>query len=151
MNPNHEQQPEDVQVETALRHFRESIHHWSDQEYSRPRSVAATRRSGLWFLRNRFAGWGLASVLTIAAVGVPTGIHIRHENQIKAEQAAAIADQAKREEAQRQASTQINSLQINSMQLNDEELMSHVDQDIAQAAPDAMEPLASLMSDSTSE
>jgi hypothetical protein len=146
MNSNHEQQTEDVQVETALRHFRESVHHWSGQEYSRPRSVAATRRSGLWFLRNRMAGWGLASVLTIAAVGVPTGIHIRHEIQIKAEQEAAIADQAKREEAQRQASLQINSLQI-----NDEELMSHVDQDIAQAAPDAMEPLASLMSDSTSE
>ncbi len=31
-----------------------------------------------------------------------------------------------------------------------EELMRHVDRDIAQAAPDAMEPLARLMSDSGS-
>jgi len=29
--------------------------------------------------------------------------------------------------------------------------LSHVDSDVAQAAPDAMEPLASLMSDSSSQ
>jgi hypothetical protein len=30
-------------------------------------------------------------------------------------------------------------------------LLSHVDSDIAQAAPDAMQPLASLMSDSSTK
>ena len=32
--------------------------------------------------------------------------------------------------------------------MSDDELLAHVDNDIAQGAPDAMEPLASLMSES---
>jgi hypothetical protein len=32
--------------------------------------------------------------------------------------------------------------------IDDEELLSHVDSDIAQATPDAMEPLASMMTQS---
>ena len=141
MSFEEKQQTEDVQVETALRHFRESIHTWSEQEYARPRSAASSHRSGLWFLRNRVAGWGLASALTLTAVGVPTTLYLRHEQQVKADQQAALKAQALRDLQQRQAV----------LQINDEELMSHVDADISQAAPDAMQPLASLMSDTTNE
>jgi uncharacterized membrane protein YdfJ with MMPL/SSD domain len=138
MNSDDKQQTEDVQVETALRNFRESVHTWSEAEYARPRSVPASRRSGLWFMHHRFAAWGLASAIAITAVGVPTGMHVHYEQQLKAKQQAAAEAEAKREFAERQAA----------LQVNDEELLINVDQDIAQAAPDAMEPLASLMSDS---
>ena len=141
MNFEEKQQTEDVQVETALRHFRESIHTWSEQEYARPRSVASNRRSGLWFVQNRLASWGLSSALTLTAVGVPTTLYLRHEQQVKVDQQIATEAQRLRDEQQRQAA----------LQVNDEELMSHVDADISQAAPDAMQPLASLMSDTANE
>jgi hypothetical protein len=35
--------------------------------------------------------------------------------------------------------------------MSDDELLSHVDSDVAQVAPDAMEPLASLMSDASTK
>jgi len=144
MNSDHQQQTEDVQVETALRHFRESMHAWSEQEYVRPRSIS-TRSGILWFLRHRAATWGLACGLAVTAIGVPTGVHLRNLQQFRIHQAeqaaAAAAAEAKHEEEQRQAA----------LQINDEELMRHVDQDIAQSAPDSLQPLASLMSDSTSE
>jgi hypothetical protein len=136
-NEHHEM--EDVQVETALRHFRESIHGWSEHEFAKPRAVPASQRSGLWSMRNRVAAWGLASLLVISAVTVPVDVHYRHQQQRIAAQRAAGESQRKHDEELRQMA----------MAMTDEELMRHLDSDVSQATPDAMEPLASLMYDST--
>lgn len=133
---------EDAEVKAALRRFRESVHDWSDREYSKPRLVQRSRWSGFWgALSNPVMGWSLASALVLASVGVPVTVH--HEHQVAAEHKLALEQQQKRvaEEARLQAAAKIS----------DEELLAHVDDDIAQAAPDAMQPLASLMSDSTGE
>jgi hypothetical protein len=131
---------EDPQVEAALRNFRQSIHSWSEQEYSRTRIPAASSRRSSWSLfTNPIAAWGLAGVLAVSAVTVPTSMHYRHvEQQRVAEQAAA--------EAQRQQELQHqHEIEQAAMKISDDELLSHIDSDLAQAAPDAMEPLASLM------
>ena len=131
---------EDPQVEAALHHFRQSVRSWSEQEYSRTRIPAVSRRSSWNWLANPVAAWTLAGALAVSAVTVPTSIHLRHEHQrVAAQQAAA--------EAQRQQELRHQQeLQQAARNISDEELLSHIDSDLAQAAPDAMEPLASLMS-----
>ena len=132
------EQVEDVQVETALRHFRESVHGWSEQEYGRARVIQRSRWSGFWrVMANPAMVSTLGCALVITSVGIPVTVH--HERVVAAEQLAARERQQKlaAEEKERQAANA----------MDDEELMSHVDSDIAQAAPDAMQPLASLMND----
>jgi hypothetical protein len=67
---------------------------------------------------------------------VPVRIH--HERQVVAEQNAA-------RERQLELAKEAREQQANAM--TDDELLSHVDSDIAQGAPDAMQPLASMMTD----
>ena len=134
------QETEDVQVEAALRHFRESVHGWSDREFGRPRVIQRSRWDAMArMLARPVMVWSLASALVVASVGVPAAVH--HERQVATERQLALERQREMEAdaAKKQAATE----------MNDDELMSHVDSDIAQAAPDAMEPLASLMSDTT--
>ena len=131
---------EDQEIEAALKNFRASVHAWSEAEFSRPRTAKTARQS--WLLRmmaNPVLGWGLASVLLVSGAAVPVAVH--HERQVAAQRFAAIQQQ------QHQAAEAAARLAQNSM--DDEELLKHVDSDIAQAAPDAMEPLASLMGDTT--
>ena len=130
---------EDAQVESALRHFRESVRGWSEQEYARPRTVPARKGMGWWLAISKPAmGWGLAAVLAVSAVTVPVARH-RQEEQRQAEARRQAEElKQKQQDAERQAA----------LAMNDEELMSHVDSDIAQATPDALEPLASMMTDS---
>jgi uncharacterized protein HemX len=129
---------EDPRVESALRHFRESVRTWSEEEFAKPRSAARPAGNSLWRLvTNPVAAWAMAGVLVAGGVGVPAGIY--HQRQVAAAREAANLEQQKLKaaEAQRQAM----------LAMNDDELMSHVDSDIAQATPDAMQPLASMMSD----
>ena len=135
---------EDVQVEAALRHFRESVHGWSEREFGKTRTVRRSRLNAILdamfhVIAKPAVGWSLAAAMLAAAAGVPVAVH--HEREIAKEQQLTIErqEQAKLEAAKQQAATA----------MNDDELMSHVDSDIAQAAPDAMEPLASLISDTT--
>jgi hypothetical protein len=124
----------------ALRHFRESVHDWSDEEFGRARVIRRSRWDAMWrMMANPVMAWSLACVLTVASVGVPVNIH--HRQVVAAERQAELEKQKKlaEEKAQQQAAAAA---------INDEELMSHVDSDIAQGAPDAMQPLAQLMSDS---
>ena len=133
---------EDQDVQTALKNFRASVHAWSEQEMARPRQVQPVRLSGwMRLMATPMLGWGLASVLVVAGVTVPVRVH--HERQVAAMRQAAIQEQ------QRQAVEAAARLAQNSM--DDEELLKHVDSDIAQAAPDAMEPLASLMGDTAGQ
>jgi len=130
---------EDREIEAALKNFRASVHAWSEAEFSRPRSVKTARQSGVWrLIANPVLGWGLAAVLVVGGGAVPVAVH--HERQVAAQRLAAIQQQ------QHQAAEAAARLAQNA--IDDEELLKHVDSDIAQAAPDAMQPLASLMGDS---
>jgi hypothetical protein len=131
---------EDPQVAEALRHFRESVHAWSEAEYSKPRTVRQARRNSIWsIMASPLLGWSLAAIVLGTSVGVPVEMH--HRNQVQAAQKVA-ADQAAQKLAQEKAE------QARIAAIDDDELMSHVDSDIAQDAPDAMQPLASLMNTS---
>jgi hypothetical protein len=141
---------EDVEMEAALRHFRQSVHAWSEHEYGRAaiRNAEAQggRRSGGWWrIKAPALGWALAAAVVVSGVAVPTTIH--HQRQVVAEQAAiqrAAAEQARQKlaaDVAREAGPA----------MNDDELLSHVDSDIAQSTPDAMEPLARLMSDTNEQ
>ena len=135
-----DRETEDVQA--ALRHFREGVHGWSEQEFGRARVVRRSRWDAMFHVIAKPAvGWSLAAAMLAAAAGVPVAVH--HEREIAKEQQLTIErqEQAKLEAAKQQAAPA----------MNDDELMSHVDSDIAQAAPDAMEPLASLMSDTAAK
>jgi hypothetical protein len=132
---------EDQKVDAALKLFRESMHAWSEQEFAKPRAIAA-RPGGLWrMIANPIAVWAFGGALIVTGVAVPTGIH--HQHQVDAARIAAQIEQQRMqaEQAQRQAM----------LAMNDDELMRHVDSDIAQATPDAMQPLASLMADTDSQ
>ena len=152
MNPDTlKEQAEDVQVEAALRNFRASIHHWSEQEFARPRAIERTRwsrfQTGFWrMIANPALGGTLAAALLIASVGVPMGI--QHEHKIAAERQAAL-DQQKRELEQHLAAEEAKkSAAANTV--DDGAFLDDVDSDIARATPDAMQPLASLMIDGPS-
>ena len=133
---------EDRDVQAALKNFRASVHAWSEQEMARPRQVQPVRASRwMRLMAVPMLGWGLAGVLVVTGVTVPVSVH--HVRQVAATRRAAIQEQ------QRQAAEAAARLAQNSM--DDEELLKHVDSDIAQAAPDAMEPLASLMGDTTAQ
>jgi hypothetical protein len=136
---------EDPQVEMALRNFRESVRGWSEQEFARPRVVQPSRRGmAWWFVRHTGAAWALAVVVAVSGVSVPVGVHFHNEQlRIEAQRVSDAVEQAKQQhlaEVQRQADT-----------IDDEALLKDVDSDIAQGTPDAMEPLASLMSDSATK
>jgi hypothetical protein len=133
---------EDQEVQAALKNFRASVHAWSEEEYGRAHSVRSAQRSGLsrW-MASPVLGWGMAAVLAVAAVAVPVSVH--HERQV------AAAEHAAQLQHERQAAEAAARLAASSV--DDEYLLSHVDSDIAQATPDAMEPLASLMSDPTAQ
>jgi hypothetical protein len=128
---------EDVQVEEALRNFRASVHAWSERELRPNRTPKAASR---WMVAPAMA-WGLASVLAVAAVTVPVSVH--HERQVAAARLAAEQQQKQR------AAAEAARAAANSM--DDEALLNHVDSDIAQSTPDAMEPLASLMGETSSQ
>jgi hypothetical protein len=132
----------DEQVELALRNFRESVHGWSAQEYCKARTIRRSRWDLVWrMMANPVLGWTMTGALVVGSVGVPVRVH--HERQVAAERSAQSLrqQQLEKENEARQAA----------VQMSDDELLAHVDSDIAQDTPDAMQPLASLMSDSTTK
>jgi hypothetical protein len=135
-------QLQDAQVEAALRHFRSSVHEWSGQEFGRARVVRRSRWDAMFQVIARPAvGWAMAALLAAASVGVPLALH--REREVATAHSLVMERQREMEAnaARQQAAPE----------MNDDELMSHVDSDIAQAAPDAMEPLASMMSDTAAK
>ena len=131
------QELEDPQVEAALRNFRQSVRGWSDGEFTKTRTITPKARAWRYW-QVPVLGWGLAAILVVSAVSVPVEIH--HQRQVAADRAAAEQQKQRLINADQQTASFESAM-------TDEELLSHVDTDIAQAAPDAMEPLARLMSD----
>jgi hypothetical protein len=137
----------DQEVEQALKNFRASVHAWSEAEFTRSRAVRAPQ-SSLWrWLAAPAVSWGAAAVLAFTAIGVPVVVHHEHQVQILARQHAD--EQQRLRDAQEKAATQMATIQMAAM--DDDKLLQHVDEDIRQSTPDAMEPLASLMSTSGQE
>jgi hypothetical protein len=138
----------DVELESALRNFRLNIHQWSDQEFARPRTIERSRwevfQSRFWrAIANPALGGTMAAVLLLSLVGVPAGI--QYEHKVTAERQAAMDLQKRQADEVRKAEVAaIASAPDDANFLND------VDSDVSQAAPDAMQPLASLMNESSS-
>ena len=138
-NEKFNESQEDPQVLEALRHFRESVHAWSDAEYSKPKLVRQSKRSTVWtMITSPLLGWSLAAAVLAATVGVPVTVH--HQRVIEIQHREAAEKQQKLEEEK--------AAQARAAAIDDDALLSHVDSDIAQDAPDAMQALSSLMNTS---
>lgn len=159
---------EDPQVDAALRSFRASVRAWSDQEFGRTRVVRAARP---WYLRvfdysygNPVVSGALAVMLVAVAVSVPVVMHQDHEAVVARRQAAGQSSAQAAHAAQQQdavapesshtavtADNQAEDAQTaeEKTETEDDKLMSDVDSDIAQETPDAMQPLAQMMTDPT--
>ncbi len=146
-------QSEDPQVEAALRQFRESIHQWSDEEFSRNRTLSRTAPSSfgsIWqrsfhSLTRPAIASALAGILIVGGAAVPILVH--HERQLAIASEARALEQARERERIATERQQIQNVSQAADAVSDENLLSHVDSDIAQATPDAMEPLARMMND----
>lgn len=137
-----EQGREEARVEEALRNFRASVHAWGDREFNRPRTVRRVPLSGFFrVIANPVLAWALAGVLVAGGVGVPVSVH--RQRQVAAQEKAALEDRERRAAEEKQRQTELA--------MDDEELLSHVDSDISQTTPDAMEPLASMMRDTSTK
>ena len=123
----------DPELEQALLNFRSSVHAWSDALYQRPRLVEFAPRRKAW---RRAAAWVLGSVLVAGGFG--TGLLDYQHRQEQARIAAAREAEHQRqlqEEKARQA----------------EEELARVDSDVFREVPDALEPLAQLMTTDNSQ
>jgi len=120
---------QDVELEQALKQFRDSVHAWSEAAYKRPRTLAHEVRHRSWRLA---AGWAMGCVL--AAGSVSGGMFERHHRQ----EAARIA-------AEQRAAEQLQQLRQQQAREDDEDLLAEVDSDVSRQVPSAMEPLAQPM------
>jgi hypothetical protein len=145
---NHEMNEiEDERVNAALKNFRASVHAWSEQEANRVRTVRRAPLGGFWrVMATPMMGWALAGVLIVSGVGVP--VTVNHHRQVAAAERAAAEN---RQRLATEAAARKAELAMDTHAMDDEELMNHVDSDVAQATPDAMEPLASMMSDTANK
>jgi hypothetical protein len=124
---------EDAALDRVLSDFRSSIHAWSDAVYNRPRPIAAASRRAVW---RKAAAWSLGPMLVIGAAGGGV-LEIRHRQDSARIAAAREARQqsALAEEREREA----------------EKELAKVDTDVAREVPNAMEPLAQLMTEDESQ
>jgi hypothetical protein len=121
------------ELDEALSNFRQSVHAWSEAEFSRPRMVVEHVRRGIWQLA---VGWALGCVLV--AGGVSGGMVYKHRvNEMKIAQARIV------EQQQLAAQQQIR--------LEEEDLLAKVDSDVSREVPRAMEPLAQMMAEDESQ
>ncbi len=124
----------DADLARTLADFKASVHAWSDHAASRPRAVHPAIVHRTWRLA---AGWAMASVLVAG-----TGSALVYEHHERVEQ-ARIAAAARAAEQQRQLAAQRAQ--------SEQDLMYKVDTDVSREVPDAMEPLAALMSEDTTQ
>jgi 2-polyprenyl-3-methyl-5-hydroxy-6-metoxy-1,4-benzoquinol methylase len=114
----------DPQMEQVLRDFRSSVHAWSDAVYQRPRLIEVAHRRMAW---RKAAVWTLGSVLVVGGAG---GGLLEHQH---------------RKEQARIAAAREAEQQIQIKEREAEEELARVDADVSREVPDAMEPLAQLM------
>jgi hypothetical protein len=122
----------DPMLQSAVRHFRASVHAWSDAAHNRPRSVLSPAPHVLAW--RRIAAWTLSLALSVGIVG--TAEYERHRYRVIAQEKQHL------QEMERQRATAEQRAQ------EAEDLMANIDSDISRQVPAAMEPLA-LTTDGT--
>ncbi|MGA8042448.1 MAG: hypothetical protein WCA37_06560 [Terracidiphilus sp.] len=123
----------DPELSRTLADFKASVHAWSDTAYARPRAAHPALVHRTWRLA---AGWAMASVLIAGAGSALIYEHHERVEQARIAAAASVAEQQRQLAAQRAHS--------------EEDLMNKVNTDVSRDVPDAMQPLAALVSyDST--
>lgn len=121
----------DASLEQALKDFRLSAHAWSETAYNQPHRPVKVYRTS-W---RTTASWALGCVLAVGSVA--GGVYERHRVNEQARIAAAEAARQKQlEDAQRKES---------------EDLLARIDSDVSRDVPSAMEPLAQLMADDSTQ
>ena len=123
----------DEDLKQALRDFRSSVHAWSNAVYQRPRLVEVASRRVAW---RTATAWALGSVLVFGGAG--GGLL---EYRYQKEQARIVA--AREAEHQRQLQEQ--------RAREAEEELARVDSDVSREVPNALEPLAQLMTSDESQ
>jgi uncharacterized protein HemX len=121
----------DEVLEQTLKDFRSSIHAWSEAEYSQPHKPVRVYRTN-WRVA---AGWALGCVLAVGSLA--GGVYERHQLQEQAKIAAAAAAQQQKLEAEQRKES--------------EDLLAKVDSDVSREVPSAMEPLAQMMVEDSTE
>ena len=123
----------DTEMEQALGEFRTSVKAWSEAALRQPMAAAAPAPRLAW--QGRLA-WAMGFVL---AVGAASGaVYENHHQKVLAWEAhQRLIQQEQRAEAAKRAAE---------MDL----LMANVDRDVSQEVPDALEPLAQMMTESGS-
>jgi hypothetical protein len=125
---------QDAALDRVLRDFRSSVHAWSEAAYHRPRQVQRTASaSGVW---RRTAVLSLGCVLAAGVAG--GGLLEYHHRQEMARISAARAAQQQRELVEQRA-------------MEAEKELAKIDSDVAREVPNAMEPLAQLMTEDQSQ
>ncbi len=122
---------EDARLEEALGNFRLSVHAWSEAAM-RPFSpaMAATPHSIAW---RRTLAWAMGILI---AVGAASGALYEHHRQ------QVLAWQAQQREIQLEQRAQAARRAADM-----DQLLANVDRDVSQEVPDALEPLAEMMTD----
>lgn len=131
-----ERQPvemDDPALASVLRDFRTSVHNWSEAAYNRPRAVPIAARHTVW---RQSVVWALGLVLSAGIVGGGVYEH-QHRQELARIQAQKEAEHQKQLAAEREREA--------------EELMAKIDRDVSRQVPSAMQPLADLMSDDTTQ
>ena len=129
----HDSSLADPELEQALRNFRSSVHTWSDAVYQRPRLVEVAPRRKAW---RWAAAWVLGSVLVAGGVG--RGL-LEYQHQQEQARIAASREAEHQRQLQEEKARQA------------EEELARVDSDVSREVPDALEPLAQLMTTDDSQ
>jgi hypothetical protein len=121
----------DVRLEEALSNFRLSVHAWSET-VMRPfaPAIAATPHGIAW---RRTLVWAMGVVVAVGAAS--GGIYEHHRQQVLAWQA-----QQRQIELEQRAQAARRAAEM-------DQLLANVDRDVSQEVPDALEPLAQMMTD----
>ena len=121
----------DAALEQVLNDFRSSIHAWSEVESGRPHVAVKIYRTS-WRVA---ASWALGCVLAVGSLA--GGLYERHHLREQAKIAAAA-------EAERQQKLEAD-------QRKQTEELAKIDGDVSREVPSAMEPLAQMMVDDSTE
>ena len=120
----------DARLEEALTNFRASVQAWSEAAFSQPRTATAPERHSLAW--RRLSAWSMGVLL---ATGVASGALYQHHHQ------QVLAVQARQHELEHQR------LLAAQRSAEMDQLLANVDRDVSQEVPDALEPLAPMVSE----
>jgi len=122
---------QDSQVEQALKDFRSSIHAWSEAGYGQPR-VPAKVYTTSWRVAT---GWALGCAL---ALGTLVGGLYQHRHVEERARIAAMAEHTRQQK-------------LEAEQRRQSEELAKIDGDVSREVPSAMEPLAQMMAEDSTE